>query len=853
MSDPATPFHSAGSVTDQIPVEISLQIIGLFSEGLYSSPNKAIEELVSNAFDADAHNVDIAVSKDLRERGSSIAVFDDGEGMDAGGLKIHWIVGDSIKRLNRVTSSGRRTIGKFGIGKLAAYVLGQRLTHISMRHGVYSSTTMDFGSIPRTVSLPDPAKTQTAAALERLPVLLDLRTLTEAEARSALGQWLDDTGARMSMRLFGEGASTSWTVAVISDLKPMAEELSLGRLRWVLSTAMPLRDDFRLYLNENIVASSKLKARRVGSWTLGKNLNDIPQPAPSELAKETDDQVESTNYQHWYLVDRTLGPITGYLEVFEDPIDAGKSADVVGRSHGFFVYVHGRLINPDDAGFGIDRNLLRHGTFSRFRVVIHIDRLDDELRSSRESLREGPELIRARQLLQGIFNFARTKLDAHQTAQEPGRQVSQRLADSPASLSEVPILNLILDSFETGRPARHVTISDVSQFDDVDALRAHVEQRIEAGIGLIASVEFADLGPRSPIAVLDGATGILSINLEHPFVAHFADEFNDAQRNLPLQLFAVSEIILEAQLRASSVSLDETDTLLSDRDELLRRLARDTGRRNSLTVAQDLVNAASNKKELEDAVVAAFDQLGFEAVPKGAKNDPDGLADAFLPPVEGVHGYYRVSLEAKSKESIGAKVKKAAVEVSTIARHRDDNNCNHALVVGPVFETGKNDDGAVVQEIDADRKANEGKTITLIEIKDLARLVRSAPVKRISLVQIRGLFQARTPAEAAAWVAKILTPDPAPAPHRDILEVVWSEQNEDRNYTVEYSQLRAVLRKDRNLKISDDDLRNECVALARMAPNFFFAHKDRVELTTKPDTVLKQIKDYVEQVPKENG
>jgi hypothetical protein len=251
----ATLFHEAGTITDQIEVEISLQIIGLFSEGLYSSPNKAIEELVSNAFDADAHNVDVAVSKDLRQPGSSIAVFDDGEGMDGGGLKIHWIVGDSIKRLNRVTSSGRRTIGKFGIGKLAAYVLGQRLTHISFRNGVYSSTTMDFGLIPSTVSLPGSTSAEPPEKAERQPVLLDLRTLSEAEARAALTPWLDNTGARKSFRLFGGDAPNSWTVAIISELKPMAEELLLARLRWVLSTAMPLRDDFSLYLNEHIVAS----------------------------------------------------------------------------------------------------------------------------------------------------------------------------------------------------------------------------------------------------------------------------------------------------------------------------------------------------------------------------------------------------------------------------------------------------------------------------------------------------------------------------------------------------------------------------------------------------------------------
>jgi len=149
------PFHEQGTVTDQIEVEITYQIIGLFSEGLYSSPNKAIKELVSNSFDADADTVDVVMSKDLRDPGSSIAVFDNGVGMDAQGLKVHWIVGDSIKRRARVTSSGQTTIGKFGIGKLASYVLGQRLTHISLSNGVYSSTTMDFSRIPSTVNLPE--------------------------------------------------------------------------------------------------------------------------------------------------------------------------------------------------------------------------------------------------------------------------------------------------------------------------------------------------------------------------------------------------------------------------------------------------------------------------------------------------------------------------------------------------------------------------------------------------------------------------------------------------------------------------------------------------------------------------
>jgi hypothetical protein len=848
MSDPATPFHSAGSVTDEIPVEISLQIIGLFSEGLYSSPNKAIEELVSNSFDADATRVHVAVSPDRAADDASIVVIDNGVGMDDLGLKIHWIVGDSVKARNRTTASGRRTIGKFGIGKLAAYVLGDRLTHISKSGGKYYATTMDFRRIPQTADVDLVGKDSTKPQ----SVKLELRELTAAEAKNALAPWLSDSTGRKDLKLFGTGAASSWTVAIISDLKPMAVDLSTKMLRWVLSTAMPLRDDFALYLNDQPVAPSKMTVKRVGRWVLGKEIKAVPKPAPSEMETDTVEGVPTSDYWHWLLTDKLLGPMTGYVEVFEAPIDTGKSDLVVGRSNGFFVYVNGRLINPEDAGFGIDRNSLRHGTFSRFRVVVNIDRLDDELRSSRERLRDGPMLIRAREVLQGLFNFARTKLEAHQVSSTPERQASQRLADSPASLIERPIIRMLLDAFDGGLTPRHLILPAPSDFADRDALLAHVESRIEAGEGLVSDVAYADLGTQMPMSVLNCATGELSINLEHPFVAYFADEFGDSKKNLPLQLFAISDILLEAQLHDAGVGHDALNEVLDSRDELLRQLARSSGAQSSLSVAQDLVASASSVKGLEDSLVQAFRQLGFEAVPKAGNDEPDGLAEAFLAGGEEGVGHYRVSLEAKSKEKPGGKVKKKSVEVSTIARHRKEANCDHAIVVGPDFETGQGNLGAVVREIDEDRAAHPDKTITLMRIADLAKLVRIAPVKRLNLTQIRELFQTRTPDEAAAWVEKVASATVADAPYQVILEQVWTIQQDDQAHAVDYGSLRTALRLSKNLTISDAELREQCAALSRMAPNLFFAWPDRVELTIRPDKVIEQLHEYVDSVPSEN-
>ena len=45
---------SAGKEQSKIGVLLSYKLVQLFSEGLYTTPNKAIEELVANSFDAGA-------------------------------------------------------------------------------------------------------------------------------------------------------------------------------------------------------------------------------------------------------------------------------------------------------------------------------------------------------------------------------------------------------------------------------------------------------------------------------------------------------------------------------------------------------------------------------------------------------------------------------------------------------------------------------------------------------------------------------------------------------------------------------------------------------------------------------
>jgi hypothetical protein len=193
-------FVTIGSTTDKIDVRLSYRIIELFSEGLYASPNKAIEELVANSFDAGAQTVQVLLSANLHRQDASIVVIDDGEGMGIEGLKQHWLIGISNKRrLSDKLPRGRQQIGQFGIGKLATYVLSERLTHISKHGGMYYSTSMDFSAIDRRVE---------KEVEPKVPITIALRELTEDQAKEAVSIWTKTAAFRTSgMVLFGKGAS----------------------------------------------------------------------------------------------------------------------------------------------------------------------------------------------------------------------------------------------------------------------------------------------------------------------------------------------------------------------------------------------------------------------------------------------------------------------------------------------------------------------------------------------------------------------------------------------------------------------------------------------------------------------
>jgi HSP90 family molecular chaperone len=100
---------------EYLPVTVDKSHLITIGERLYSESIELIRELVNNAYNADATEVDIKITDE------SIEVKDNGVGMDREGLRQYFNIGSPEKILkNKSPVFHRDLIGQFGIGKFAS-------------------------------------------------------------------------------------------------------------------------------------------------------------------------------------------------------------------------------------------------------------------------------------------------------------------------------------------------------------------------------------------------------------------------------------------------------------------------------------------------------------------------------------------------------------------------------------------------------------------------------------------------------------------------------------------------------------------------------------------------------------
>ena len=702
-----------GQPVAKIPVELSIRFLEHFSETLYSSPQKAFEELISNSWDAGADCVDVRISNALNDPNATMCVLDNGASMDADGLHELWHIAFSPKKDTPILY-GRPVIGKFGIGKLATYVLTNKLTYIcKAADGIIRRVTMDFSNIDRErdslisdlqLDLYDVNEADIEKALKNVydgDTILDLINKGVPRPEGELGE--DEFGAAKT-ELDRPGSGT-WTLVVLSGLKQTGRELKTGVLRRMLKAALPFGTEMAISLNGELLSSSKIAFPIKEEWVIGPELK-IDNIDLDESEGEFSDDSDIDKYLNGTKAKRTqltkiplvasslpiphvelpeIGRVTGRVRLFEDRISGGKSEER-GASNGFHVNVPGRVVNQNDPSFGEEN--LSHAAWARFRMTVRADGLNQFLVTNREQFKERRQLKIFRAFLRKVFNKVRSDYDSDQNAGLPdGGDV---LVNSLGVLSLSPLKNVVSEVLRTQPPLPGL-FDDTGIGDREEKQKSWKEETAENIGNALGQVKYDRLEDNSFVKYRIADSTIV-VNKDHPFVAEHSR--TKAEKEL---LRTVAMVNLLADVYALDIGIQPSvlGNIREYRDRLMRFRAMQS-RQSGTHIAKLLLQTqhdSKNNKRLEAALSDALRYLGFEVKDLATSGEPEGIASAYPIPTQSdptqdnpTPPLYSFTFDAKSSKHEVAET--GNIKLDGIVEHRDRYSADHALVVAPEFSQG---------------------------------------------------------------------------------------------------------------------------------------------------------------------
>jgi len=736
--------RAAGRPEGKVEVDISYEIIRQFSMQLYTNPRKAIEELVCNSYDAGA---DECYVKTPMNQGDFLAVIDNGESMDCNGLQDLWKIAVSPKTdlgVDRI-DNGRQQIGKFGVGKLAAFSLGKRLTHIAMKNGEVRIVSVSSGEIRDQEGGGKPA--------------FEIHKLSEKDARPVLEPYL------VGLPKPWEKEWESWTLAVVSEIdeETAGRALKIGFLRRMITHALPLSSRFEVSLDGMAVEKRQLKKKDVivrievtdkkfldhlgivlqHYWRERLQIESTSE-VPENLFKCTTAKMpnpQNVDEKIHVLVVPKLGPVFGNAVMTRKTLTTEKLTERGYRDNGFAIYVRGRQVNPEDELFGITQR--SHMYWRRFRAEVEIPALDGILLVQRNSVSENKDEVSiTREVLRTLFEESRKQAEA---IEEVGEYEPEPFGSRLRTLSPI-----------------------VSSY----ALRGLAKEKYPEGGIESVGVEFATIGDSEPPAVYDSDSGSILINDEHPIMAAL-DEQGKAGRQLKHVLGeAIAGFLMAGgYLRARGVDeglVAEAEDIIDDALRSAAGFVVDEVERH----IQELEEASfEGRKPFEKAIVMAFRDFRLSTTLHGKS----GETDAVLVIPQAATKNMMIAVEAKGSKG---PVTHEDVSAATVNRHMQDQKCTNAFVVAREFQTkGKGEeDSALVKEM-------RGKfpLITTSSIGTMLRLHSSRPFTHEKVKDI--LTTWKHPNEQEGFIREVWKSLPDSGLMREVLTIAWERQKvDDKNF-----------------------------------------------------------------------
>lgn len=723
-----------GEKVDKVTLQVDYQIIEHFSQNLYGSPNKAIEELVANSFDAFATHVRVfTIGPHTSTR---ILVWDNGESMDIEGLKRLWWIAKSPKsngnRESQKDGRTRKIIGKFGIGKFASYSVGNVISHLCRHKDDFYLVCVDYGDMR--------GNGQKKMSTDN-PIDAPILRLSRNEALDLVKELFDKEPDALE-EVF-EGAS--WTLAIIEALK--IDGLPGGRLSWVIGNGMPLRPDFRVDVNEEHVVS-KLDKRADVNWDFGSNeIKDAIRGRWEEssaavqptFSSETGLDPANPSQATPYVKLDGLGKVWGTIRLFDETLVKYRAHDH-GRSHGFFLFVRGRLINPDDEKlFHPDPSFQ---TFFPSQFIINADNLDGDLLADRQRLREGEPANQLRLLQEALGRAARIMVAKRDEEQADEQSSASILPVASRAFYRDPLNALILDE----------PLDEQCAFDPSNV-----------------NIERRSLGSDRPISEFTLERGAFVVNASHPYyeVLQSRTGRSRAAREFlrTFDIFAVSERLLEGHLIDLGIDRFMVDEVMRWRDGLFRRLA--ASYEETPELIQEMFRASYiGGRSFEVALEQVFEDMGFATRHDGGSGKEDVRVLATVG-----RESYSFTLEAKgSKHAVGNR----DAAVGAAANHRESAQADHAIIIAREFsgfgEGGGDESAALFKEC----KSTGG--VSLMELDAVDKLYRAIVKYSYPLPLLKGVFLSLdTPASKLSRIEALVQPEQG-FDYQRLLEDIWRRQ-----------------------------------------------------------------------------
>ena len=652
------------------------------------------------------------------------------------------------------------------------------------------------------------------------------REINEKQAQQLLNSYIKK--GLMNFEFFGDAAEETWTVSIMTDLKPKAGEIQQGRLKWLLSTALPLNPEFELKFNGGVIESSKIKIPIMKKWIIGKD--DVIADRMDGVYCHSEKENGKLKY---YINLPNIKSVSGEFILYEDSLVEGKSKDL-GRSHGIFLSIRGRLINLDDPLLGMEA--FSHGAFNRVRIIINADELDGNLTSTREAVKDSLPFRQLKDYIKSKFNNEVKKYYFEkQTNLENERSISHRMSQTSYTTSKRPIYNFIQKYF-SDKIVNPILIEKPIQEEKKYLLRLY-EKDLETGAQVIEKIEFDYKLIEEPIAKLNLKTRVLVINKSHPYVANYID----GNRNMvPLESMIVTEVLTEAHLYELAIDEDMINEIVKRRDSTLRQLAL-ADKMSVPAAVMFLKDSLGSPSALEEAVARALEVLGFEVRSIGGKNEPDGIAEAWLGADEkGNSRNYIVTYDAKStsKKAIAAQT----AHLSGLKRHRIKYNANFSLEVAIDYQGAEKEDSAVSIEANNEQ-------VTMMTAKDLIKLILLATPKQIGLSKLRDLFETcHKPKEVSAWIDRLEKKEMGNPPYYDLVDVVYQWQKDDCEAPT-IQVIRHQLNQKTGKTYMTNDVREWMKLLAKLVPGSITIDGDYVDVQIQADRVKERIRRAISDIP----